>query len=63
MNKGSSSDTWKSKSRPDQQNRDDRRGAPSSQQQASPSSSERWTERNSEAAGKWQTIEKKRVNP
>ncbi|CAF3534916.1 unnamed protein product [Rotaria socialis] len=63
MNKGSSSDSWKPKSRPDQQNRDDRRGPPSSQQQASPSSAERWPERNSETVGKWQTIEKKRPNP
>ncbi|CAF4576843.1 unnamed protein product [Rotaria sp. Silwood1] len=68
LNKGSSSDSWKSKPRSDQQNRDDRRGLPSSQQQqqqqqqSSPSSSERWTERNSEAGGKWQTVEKKRPN-
>ncbi|CAF4274539.1 unnamed protein product, partial [Rotaria sordida] len=68
MNKGASSDSWKSKSRTDQQNRDDRRGLSSSsssqqQQQSSPSSSDRRTERNSEAGGKWQTVEKKRPNP
>ncbi|CAF3804580.1 unnamed protein product, partial [Rotaria sordida] len=68
MNKGASSDSWKLKSRTDQQNRDDRRGLSSSssqqqQQQSSPSSSDRRTERNSEAGGKWQTVEKKRPNP
>lgn len=57
-NKGASSgDSWRSKTRPEQQNRDDKRTV------ASPSSSERWTERNSETADNWRTVEKKRPNP
>ena len=63
-NKGASNDSWRSKPRIEQQNRDDRyddRRTISSQQQqqASPSS----TERNSETAGNWRTVEKKRPNP
>ena len=56
-NKGASSETWKSKLKYEQQNRDDRRTI-SSQQHASPSTSER----NIEAGGTWQTVEKKRYN-
>ncbi|CAF1204948.1 unnamed protein product [Adineta steineri] len=71
----SSNDTWKPRPRPEQPNRDERRddrrderrGPPSSsqqqQRQASPSSSDRWTERNSETSSSWRTVEKKRPNP
>ncbi|CAF0758708.1 unnamed protein product [Adineta steineri] len=51
--KGASSDSWKSKSRPDQPNRDEKRGL----------SSERWTERNSETSSTWRTVERKYSNP
>jgi hypothetical protein len=63
-NKGPSGDSWRSKPRNDQQNRDDRyddrRGPPSQNQPASPSAA---PERNSETAGNWRTVEKKRPNP
>jgi len=56
-NKGASSESWKSKPRSEQQNRDDKRGV------ASPSSSERRTEQTSEKGDSWRTVEKKRPNP
>ncbi len=56
-NKGASNDLWRPKTRSDQQNRDDKRGV------ASPSSTERWPERNSETTDNWRTVEKKRPNP
>jgi translation initiation factor 3 subunit A len=56
-NKGASNDVWRSKPRSEQSNRDDKRGT------ASPSSSERRTEQNSEKSDNWRTVEKKRPNP
>jgi hypothetical protein len=53
INKGASSDSWKSRPRNEQQNRVDKQGIPS------PSS----TERNSEMSDNWRTVEKKRPNP
>ncbi|CAF0766990.1 unnamed protein product [Adineta steineri] len=47
--KGPSNDSWKSKSRPDQPNRDEKRG-PSSEQ-------------NSETSSTWRTVERKYSNP
>ncbi|CAF3677801.1 unnamed protein product [Rotaria socialis] len=74
-NKGSSNEPWRPRTKPDLQNRDDRRddrredrrGYSSQQQQtqggSSFSTSERRTDRNSETADKWQTVEKRRANP
>lgn len=63
MNKGSSGDVWKPKSRMEQPGRDEKRGYSSLPQQASPSSAERSTERNAESSSSWQTVEKRRTNP
>jgi hypothetical protein len=63
-NKAPSNESWRTRTKPDQQYRDDRRGHPSQQTQASPSStSERWPERSSETSSSWRTVEKKRPNP
>ncbi len=56
-NKGASNDVWRSKPRSEQSNRDDKRGT------ASPSSSERRTEQNSEKSDNWRTVGKNRPNP
>lgn len=62
-NRSIPNESWRSKTRSDQQNRDDRRGGTGGASSSQQPTSERWPERNAETSDNWRTVEKKRPNP